>query len=123
MRLMSMLLCGVAILLVSLAYASDGLIPYHILERSETGTIKVALDVEVPLVSGRLPTEEELGALSRHLVSLERDHDRSFVLFYLPGMKVGSGAYATAHHNPELEVKVLDFMLAQYPEYQSLLTD
>jgi hypothetical protein len=124
MHLIYALFCGfVAIVSAPISHAANDLIPHHVLNRSELGTMKVALDIEVPLVEGRLPTADELGAVSRFLVSRERKHDRSFVVFYLPGMKIGSGAYATAHHNPDMEVEILDFMLLQYPEYQGLVNN
>ncbi|REG86732.1 hypothetical protein DFP81_101297 [Marinomonas pollencensis] len=69
------------------------------------------------MIDGRLPNERELAELSKFLVSKERKHDRSFITFYLPGMEVGAGAYATAHHNPKLKVNIMKFMLMQYPGY------
>tara|TARA_Y100001972_G_scaffold36162_1_gene44709 strand:+ start:10392 stop:10505 length:114 start_codon:yes stop_codon:yes gene_type:complete len=35
-------------------------------------------------------------------------YDRSFVVFYLPGMEVDAGGFATAHHNPDLKVVMLE---------------
>ncbi|MCP8687732.1 hypothetical protein [Marinobacterium sedimentorum] len=114
-----------AALLLSLlplpSLASGDLIPYQVLERSELGSIKLSLTVEVPLVDGRLPNEQEIGAISEHLVDEEPIHQRSFVVFYLPGMTPGAGAFATAHHNPDMEVQILDYMLMQYPQYVGLL--
>lgn len=83
------------------------LIDYTIAHREEFHEFKISFDVRVPLVNGRLPTTDELGAISKHLRSQEKKHDRMFVCFYLPGMKVDSGAFATAHHDPNLEVKIL----------------
>ena len=95
------------------------LILYEIVNKSEMATIKLSIDVQVPLINGRLPNQKELGALSNYLVSKERKHERSFVSFYLPNMRVGEGAYATAHHNPDMKVNIMKFMLAQYPEYKN----
>ena len=103
------------------AFASDILIPYKIIEKTELSTMKLSIDVEVPLVNGRLPNEKELGALSKHLVNKESKHDRSFVTYYLPNMKVGAGAYATAHHNFKMEVNIMKFMLFDYPEYKRFM--
>ena len=99
-------------------FSADALIPYKILEKSELVSIKLSIDIEVSLIKDRLPNENELGALSKCLVSKEDKHERSFITFYLPRMKVGAGAYATAHHNPEMKVNILKFMLLQYPEYE-----
>jgi len=101
-----------------LTIAAENLIPYKILNRSEMAHYKVSYDIEVPIVGNRLPNEKELGAISTYLVSKEKVHDNSFVLFYLPGMKLGAGAYATAHHQPEMKVVIMKFMLSQYPEYR-----
>jgi hypothetical protein len=96
-------------------------IPYDVINRSEVAGIKLSIDVQVPLVNGQLPTAEQIGEISEYLVSREQPHERSFVTFYLPAMTPGSGAYATAHHNPEMQVNIQDFMLMQYPQYAELL--
>jgi hypothetical protein len=103
------------------AIAADPTIPYEVIKRDELGSIKLSLDVQVPLVDGRLPSTDELGAVSEHLVETSARHDRTFVSFYLPDMKVGAGAFATAHHNPDMQVQIQDFMLMQYPQYLELL--
>lgn len=98
-----------------------GLIPFKIWKREEYGTAKISFDVAVPLIDNRLPTKREIGKISRHLVSKERKHKKSFVLFYLPEMQVGSGAFAMAHHNPTMEVEILTSMLWNYPEYKKFV--
>ena len=108
------------LLLASSSAAADQ-IPFEVIQQDDMGSIKLSLDVQVPLVDGRLPNAEELGAVSEHLVETSGEHERTFVSFYLPGMKVGAGAFATAHHNPEMSVKIQDFMLMQYPQYLELL--
>ena len=43
--------------------------------------------------------------LARKLkTDLKADYDRIFISYYLPGMKVGSGAWATSHFDPDLEI-------------------
>jgi len=103
------------------AIAADSTIPYEVIKRDELGSIKLSIDVQVPLVDGRLPNTDELGAVSEHLVATSGEYDRTFVSFYLPDMKVGAGAFATAHHNPDMQVQIQDFMLMQYPQYLELL--
>ncbi len=34
-------------------------------------------------------------------------YDRTFITYYLPGMAVGSGAWATTHFNPDIDVRIL----------------
>lgn len=104
--------------LYTTVFAENELIPYEILKRSEMGSAKLSLDIEVPLIEERLPTAEEFGAISQHLVEQSSGHERTFISFYLPGMEVGAGAYATAHHNPGMEVKIQKFMLFAYPKYE-----
>jgi hypothetical protein len=87
------------------------LIPYTVINRQEFQHYKVSIDVRLDLVEGRLPTEQELGAISRRLHSEEKKHDKTFVLFYLPGMKVDAGAFASAHHEPNMQVKILEHNL------------
>ena len=62
-----------------------GLIPYRVIERTEFRNIKVAYDVRVDVVDGRLPTEPELAAISRHLDRNETPHERMFVTFLVAG--------------------------------------
>ena len=69
------------ILTVAAIAGANGLIAYKILNREELGSIKLSIDVQVPLVNGKLPNENELGALSKHLVKKEKKHDRSFISF------------------------------------------
>lgn len=116
-------LSGLAGALLSwMAYAAEvPSIPYEVIQRSEMGTIKLSVDVRVPLVDGQLPTAAQIGEISEYLVSQESDHERTFVTLYLPGMQVGAGAYATAHHTPDMKVQIMDYMLMQYPEYAQLL--
>lgn len=95
------------------------LIPYTVINRSEAGTAKVSYDLRVDIVDGGLPTTEELADVAGHLKSKESYHDRTFVLFYLPGMVVDAGAFASAHHNPTLEVKIIPFFLPE--RYRELL--
>lgn len=105
-----------ALALLSLSFAAfseDALIPYKIIKKEATLDIKVVFEVEVPLVHKRLPNADELGKISTHLVSKEPKRERAFVFFYLPRMKRDAGAFATAHHNPEMKVEILPQMLFQ----------
>ena len=96
------------------AQPAPKLIPHTKVLDNELLQIKASWIVRVPLVredgKERLPTKEELGAIS---TSLKKNHERTFVLFYLPGMKEGAGAFATAHHNPTMEVEIQEFMIPE----------
>lgn len=101
------------------------LIPYTIIQSSEVLQYKKSFDVEVDLVNGRLPTEAQLASISNYLRNSAGVHERTFVVFYLPGMVLDHGGFATAHHNPDLEFKLLrfnvpdDFRLLLPPEQNS----
>jgi hypothetical protein len=89
-------------------------IPYRILDDTQAGNEKKVYNLEVDLVDGRLPEKTELGAVSQGLRS--HRHKKTFVNFYLPGMEKGAGAFATAHHDPQMTVRILRIP----PEYQHL---
>ena len=36
-----------------------------------------------------------------------KDYERTFIAYYLPGMKVDAGAWATTHFNPDLKIFIL----------------
>jgi hypothetical protein len=107
------------------ALAGDILIPYKIIKNERMGNVKASYDIQVNLVEEnsvkRLPNQKELGAISKEIKNKEQNTQRVFVLFYLPGMTPGAGAYAQAHHNPNMEVKIMEFMLygTKYEKYIS----
>jgi hypothetical protein len=92
-------------------------IPYKIIKTDQIRTKKMSYSIMVDLVEGRLPSKPELSAISNKLKS--NQHERTFVEFYLPGMEVGNGAFATAHHNPDMQVIILDWALPE--KYKTLL--
>lgn len=93
-------------------------IPFRLLSVDTAGSAKAAFDVEVDLVGGRLPNQEELAEVSVRLAG-NLEHDRKFVGFYLPGMQVDAGYFATGHHNPKMEVRVNSWALPA--RYEALL--
>ncbi len=95
------------------------MIKYKILQKTKFLDMKVSYDVEIGLVEDRLPTESEILEIARKLRS--RKHQRTFVCFYLPGMVVDSGAFATGHSTPETTVRVMDFAVPQ--RYKHLVAD
>ena len=110
--ILAVILVGLLAVLGTLTDGTQGPIPFDVIEREESGTDKVSFDIRVDLLDGRLPTVKELRAVSVSLKAEETaGHDRAFVVFYLPGMVVDSGGFATAHHNRNLEVKILTFNL------------
>ena len=80
---------------------------------------KRSFDLRVNLVGDRLPTTSELGDISKELA--DGDVEKTFVLFYLPGMEIGNGAYATAHHSPDMRVTINEWALPS--RYAKLLEE
>ena len=100
------------------------LIPYKIIDKTENKKLnKLTLYIEVNVVDNRLPNKEELGKLSNYLVRTEdKVFSNTWVFFILPGMKKDAGAYATAHHNPNMKVEILDYVIKHnYPQYKKYL--
>lgn len=62
-------------------------------------------------------TEDQLRLIAEEVRSKSgrKKYNPLFIEYYLPGMVSGSGAYATSHYNPELEVKIMEFMLEGNP--------
>ncbi len=97
---------------------NSALIPFRIMSLEEIKGKKISFDVHVDLIDGKLPTKDQLAAISNGLVK-DLKHERKFVGFYLPEMKIDQGYFATAHHLPKIEVKIQDFSLPE--KYKSLL--
>jgi len=58
-------------------------------------------------ISRRVP-QDVLRAIALKIKSEDsRTYERTMIAYYLPGMTVGSGAWATTHFNPSLEVRIL----------------
>lgn len=95
------------------------LIDFTVIKRTEFLTEKVSYQLRIGLQDGRLPTKRQLAAVSNHLYLKEKPHDRTYVSFLLPGMKVNAGCFANAHHNPKLKVEIFPYMLPE--EYRHLV--
>lgn len=79
-------------------------VAYSIIDSSTLAGIKRSLDVRL----NKKVSERTLRAIALKLKSQDsRDYDRTFIIYYLPWMAVGSGAWATTHFNPDLEVRIL----------------
>lgn len=58
-------------------------------------------------------SESQLQKISRELHRQSQNATKVFVIFYLPGMKVDAGAWATAHKGED--VRIMEFMLNDNP--------
>jgi len=83
-------------------------VTYTVFDSHTTPRIKRSLDVRL---------SKKVTAIVLHSIALElkeRDakrYERTFICYYLPGMEVGAGAWATTHFNPELDVRILGMEL------------
>jgi len=70
----------------------------------------------------RLNTKVSQADLKEIALALREDrkqYEKLWICYYLPGMKVGSGAWAITHFTPELEVKIFGSTLAEDRETAS----
>ena len=102
---------------------AEKLIPYKVINKDINDKLnKLTLNIEVNIVGKRLPNAKEIGDISKYLVRIEERHyTNAWVNFFLPGMKVNAGAYATAHHTPNMKAEILGYMLQNYPEYKKYM--
>lgn len=106
------------------AKIAEKLIPYKIIDKTINDKLnKLTLNIEVNVVNNRLPNKKELGELSKYLVRIEdKVFSNTWVFFFLPGMKKDAGAYATGHHNPNMKVEILDYVINNnYPQYKKYM--
>nr|BDD45456.1 hypothetical protein 24 [bacterium] len=113
-----------SLLLLSVpSFAAEVMLYHKVLNQSSLGQTKASYDILVHPPGDSLPTKPQLRALARLYASRHSSTKRIFILFYLPGMKLNAGAFATAHYvdgQPE-GVKILDYVLIRYPQYEKLL--
>lgn len=89
---------------LNLVSASDSLPEYEIIKDNTTGSLKRSVDVRLK----EKVDETELSKLAHEIKDKNPENfQRTFILYYLPGMIVDAGAWASSHFNPELEVKIL----------------
>lgn len=108
-----------------LAFPSSGiandLIDFEVLEESEGVQQELVIDVAVELVDDRLPNKEELATLSQHLLELSKTSKEVLVRYYLPGMPLGAGAYASAKPTRDSDVVIQEWRLMLDPVYSKFL--
>jgi hypothetical protein len=77
---------------------------YEVLRETKIPGIKRSLDVRL----SERPDEAGLRDIAMKLKALDPAvYERTFIVYYLPGMEPGAGGWATSHFNPNLEVKIL----------------
>lgn len=85
-------------------------VTYTIIETHKIPGIKRSLDVRL----NRRVSEGVLRSIAMELKSSDpATYERTFIVYLLPDMKVGAGAWATTHFNPNLEVRILGLTVEQ----------
>ena len=79
---------------------------YSIITDTATFGVKRSIDVRL----NKPVSEGVLRAIALNLkAQTPNQYNLTFILYYLPNMTPGSGAWASTHFDPELEVKILGF--------------
>ncbi|HLV23313.1 MAG TPA: hypothetical protein VKY36_00855 [Moheibacter sp.] len=63
--------------------------------------------------------ESQLREIANYLRKQNKEYENLFILYYLPGMTVGSGAWATTHYDPELTINVGSYFQSPENTYKS----
>lgn len=59
-------------------------------------------------------SKEALGQIAKQIRNTDKNkYKRTFILYYLPEMEIGMGAWATTHFNPQLKVEILGLSLEE----------
>ena len=62
----------------------------------------------------RKVTEDVLRSIALQLKSQDpKEYERTFITYYLLDMKLGAGAWATTHFNPDLDIRILGLTAEQ----------
>lgn len=102
----------IAALLLIVACSADSGVDYELVSDTNRTARHPAKRSIVVRIAEPL-SEADLSRVAIELKRREfRDFERTFIEYYLPDMKVGAGAWATTHFNPELEVRVYADMWA-----------
>lgn len=86
---------------------------YECLSVESAGIEKISADI----VISRPIDRSELSRIARTIYKALKGprFKRVFITYYLPGMDVGAGAWATTHFNPFLKITIMTWMLEHNP--------
>ncbi|WP_306640833.1 hypothetical protein [Sanyastnella coralliicola] len=87
---------------------------YRIITQSEVHDLKCTLDIEI----SERTNYAQLKSIAEEIIDdLPKDYERIFMLYYLPGMKLGTGAWATTHTQKHIQVEFLGLTLDEQLEF------
>jgi hypothetical protein len=85
-------------------------VTYTIIDKNIVPGIKRSLDIRL----NNKVSEKVLHSIAMKLKNADSNtYERTFIGYYLPGMEVNAGYWATTHFNPELEVRILGLTAEQ----------
>ncbi|MBL9160622.1 MAG: YqaE/Pmp3 family membrane protein [Verrucomicrobiales bacterium] len=85
---------------------------YSIIEDTSMATIKRSVDVRLE----QKISEDELRLVAEKIKGMDsKKYERVFITYYLPHQTPGSGAWATTHYDPNIDVRVLGFGADEVP--------
>ena len=95
-------------------------VTYSIIDTKVVPGVKRSLDVRL----NRKVTEDVLRSIALQLKSQDpKEYERTFITYYLPDMKLGAGAWATTHFNPDLDIRILGLTAEQEKNLLNEATD
>jgi len=74
-----------------------------ILKEEKFKNIKKSIYIQIP----KQLTEEQIKEIAQQIKRDNVNFERLFILYLLPDMKIGRGAWATSHYNPTLEINIM----------------
>lgn len=92
---------------------ADEKVAYEVLNAETLANEKMSIDVVV----SRPIDEEQLSRVARiiHKALKGISFKRVFMTWYLPGMEIDAGAWATTHFDPRLKITITNWMLEYNP--------
>jgi hypothetical protein len=113
MKYISILIFSVFIILSVVPVSAMDDLDIKIVGKHAQPPYKMSIDLRI---SRRMNETELKGASTALYNQVEgKEYQRVFITWYLPGMVIDSGAWATTHYNPELKVTIMDYMLEMNP--------
>lgn len=98
-----------------------------ILNKEIVPRMKYSVDFEIPIINGEFPSEELMQKIAYNEKIKNPGYENYFIHFFLPGMELGSGAFAisnnTNNSNPNMKTDILYYMLINNPEYSDRLRE
>lgn len=101
------LICWMSLAGKAVALQQEAQVPadvtYRILQEETIPNVKRSVDVRL----SRRVSADILRAIAHEITAKDNSrYRRTFILYYLPEMEVGAGAWASSHFNPELQIEI-----------------